>query len=152
VTIHIRRREFIIALGSMTAAWPGAARAQYPIVGVVSSRSLADSAMSIAAFRRGLADSGYVDGSRRAVGPTRSYARPRSDKNRTKHSGSRFCASSLQSIRPIFGDRVCVRCSQIERSRARRSCGGRGRSFADRTHEDDKETVSLGRGKVRYCG
>jgi putative tryptophan/tyrosine transport system substrate-binding protein len=62
VTIHIRRREFIITLGSMTVAWPGAARAQYPIVGVVSSRSLPDSAMSVAAFRRGLADSGYVEG------------------------------------------------------------------------------------------
>jgi putative tryptophan/tyrosine transport system substrate-binding protein len=62
VAIHIRRREFIITLGSMTVAWTGAARAQYPIVGVVSSRSLPDSAMSVAAFRRGLADSGYVDG------------------------------------------------------------------------------------------
>jgi hypothetical protein len=50
VTIHIRRREFIITLGSMTVGWPGAARAQYPIVGVVSSRSLPDSAMSVAAF------------------------------------------------------------------------------------------------------
>ena len=62
MAIHIRRREFIITLGSMTVAWTGAARAQYPIVGVVSSRSLPDSAMSVAAFRRGLADSGYVDG------------------------------------------------------------------------------------------
>jgi putative tryptophan/tyrosine transport system substrate-binding protein len=55
------RRHFIVVVAGLTI-WPRAARAQYPIVGVVSSRSLADSAISVAAFRRGLADSGYVDG------------------------------------------------------------------------------------------
>jgi len=57
----MRRRELITLIGG-AAAWPLAARAQYPIVGVVSSRSLADSAISFTAFRRGLADSGYVEG------------------------------------------------------------------------------------------
>src|SRR5262249_29408024 len=59
---RMKRRYFIRLLGGAAVAWPLVARAQHPIVGVVSSRSLADSAMSIAAFRRGLADSGYVDG------------------------------------------------------------------------------------------
>src|SRR5262249_39460506 len=58
----IRRREFITLLGG-AAALPLAARAQpaLPVVGYLSSQSPAESANRLAAFRRGLNDTGYVE-------------------------------------------------------------------------------------------
>jgi putative tryptophan/tyrosine transport system substrate-binding protein len=61
----MRRREFIAGLGS-AAAWPVVARAQQPSVPTVGFLNPAPSQMShstrIAAFVRGLADTGYVEG------------------------------------------------------------------------------------------
>jgi putative ABC transport system substrate-binding protein len=60
----MRRREFIAGLGS-AAAWPVVVRAQQtamPVVGFLSSRSPSESADAVAAFRRGLAEVGYVEG------------------------------------------------------------------------------------------
>jgi putative ABC transport system substrate-binding protein len=54
----------IVALGG-AAAWPLTASAQQPampIIGFLSSRSPADTVNELAAFRRGLADSGYIEG------------------------------------------------------------------------------------------
>jgi putative tryptophan/tyrosine transport system substrate-binding protein len=58
------RREFITLLGSATA-WPLAARAQQtvrPIIGFVSARSPEASARLGAAFRKGLNETGIVEG------------------------------------------------------------------------------------------
>jgi putative ABC transport system substrate-binding protein len=61
------RREFISLLGG-AAAWPLAAQAQQPampIVGFVRITTPQDSAHLVAAFRRGLAEIGYVEGHKR---------------------------------------------------------------------------------------
>jgi ABC-type uncharacterized transport system substrate-binding protein len=60
----MRRRDFISLLGG-TVAWSLAARAQQPgmpVIGYLSSRSWDDTSHLIAAFQRGLAENGYVEG------------------------------------------------------------------------------------------
>jgi putative tryptophan/tyrosine transport system substrate-binding protein len=62
----MRRREFMgLVGGAMAATWPLAVRAQRaesPIIGYLHSGSLEPYAGLIAAFRRGLQESGYVEG------------------------------------------------------------------------------------------
>ena len=65
MTVTIGRREMLTALGAVAAAWPLAARAQQtamPVIGYLSARSRDDTSHLIAAFQRGLAENGYVDG------------------------------------------------------------------------------------------
>jgi putative tryptophan/tyrosine transport system substrate-binding protein len=65
----MKRREFIGLLGG-AAAWPIAVKAQQafsPVIGFMSGRSPAESAGAVAAFHRGLAEGGYVEGKNVAV-------------------------------------------------------------------------------------
>jgi putative ABC transport system substrate-binding protein len=61
---YIGRRKFLATLGGAAAAWPLAARAQQPtpIVGLINSRSAQDAVRNVAAFRKGLDETGYVEG------------------------------------------------------------------------------------------
>jgi putative tryptophan/tyrosine transport system substrate-binding protein len=65
----MRRREFMAGLAG-AAAWPFVARAQQapvPVVGYVSGWSESDAADYVASFRRGLAETGYVEGQNVAI-------------------------------------------------------------------------------------
>jgi putative ABC transport system substrate-binding protein len=60
----VKRRTFIAGLGSATA-WPVVARAQQaavPVIGLVNGGSAEASAGYAAAFRKGLGETGYVEG------------------------------------------------------------------------------------------
>ena len=65
----MRRRDAIIRLAA-TAAWTSAARAQavaMPVVGYLSSGSPASATSSVAAFRQGLSEAGFVEGRNVAI-------------------------------------------------------------------------------------
>ena len=60
----MNRREVITLLGGAAVAWPLAARAQRStsVIGVLSGSSLVGLENRMANFRRGLAETGYVEG------------------------------------------------------------------------------------------
>ena len=66
----LRRREFIAGLGGAVAAWPLPARAQQsamPVVGYLYAGSPEPTAHYVAAFRKGLGQTGFVEGRNVAI-------------------------------------------------------------------------------------
>src|SRR5262249_494883 len=69
MTVTIRRRELLVALGG-AAAWPLAARAPQsamPGVGVLEATTAADTVYGVWGFRDGLKEAGFIDGHNVAI-------------------------------------------------------------------------------------
>src|SRR5262249_46876161 len=66
----MRRRDVLSLLGASAAAWPLVARAQQaamPVVGYLGNASPEATAHLVAAFRKGLSETGYVEGRNIAI-------------------------------------------------------------------------------------
>jgi putative tryptophan/tyrosine transport system substrate-binding protein len=66
----VRRRQFLCLVGAASISWPLTSRAQQttlPVVGFLNSASANGYASMAAAFRRGLTETGYVEGNNVAI-------------------------------------------------------------------------------------
>jgi hypothetical protein len=89
----MRRREFITLLGGAATTWPLAARAEdgpVPVIGTIYSVSAAQWTDNMAGFRRGLGETGFVEGRNVAIEYRWAEGLPPSSQQR----GAALCSSA----------------------------------------------------------
>jgi putative ABC transport system substrate-binding protein len=98
----VKHREFITLFGSAAAAWPLAARAQQamPVIGFMSSRSPEDSVHLLEAFRRGLRESGFVEGQNVAI----EFRWARGDYNKLPALAAELVSLRVNVLTAVGGD------------------------------------------------
>jgi putative tryptophan/tyrosine transport system substrate-binding protein len=57
----MRRRDFVTLIGGAAVAWPLAARAEQPVIGILATASAESNAARLRAFYEGLHGAGYVE-------------------------------------------------------------------------------------------
>jgi putative ABC transport system substrate-binding protein len=71
----VNRREFITLFSVAAAAWPRAQQLAMPVVGLLSPLAPGSSEHVLNAFRRGLGESGRMEGQNVAIESKVTYAR-----------------------------------------------------------------------------
>ena len=110
MAIHIRRREFIGALGGMVATWPHVARAQQPtmpVIGYVNSGTVAANPNNVAAFRLSLKEAGFTEGQNVAI--EFRWAEGRYDQSKSKQSecSYRYAGPAGRGAHPGTTNQLC---------------------------------------------
>ena len=103
--LDVRRLEFVTLLGG-AAAWPITARAQQsamPVIGFLAGPSAGGSRSTLAGFRQGLREAGYIEGQN--VHIAFRWAEGRYD---------RFPEMAAELAEPSGGRNRCIRCPRCE--------------------------------------
>ena len=99
----MRRREFIMIVGSAAAGWPLTARAQQsgkvPRIGFLGLSSASSLARRLESFRQGLHDFGYIEGTNITI----EYRWAEGHYDRLPELADEIVASSLRRAMSAFG-------------------------------------------------